>query len=108
MTPLQKAIDAVQEAVINLDVAQTDYERFATFDHPSAQIAYAQMKKPALVAAERQLIAACKLLKAAGWRRPFGLLPKPGEDLAHDPGAECPAHTHEEPPQNPDQDPHQR
>lgn len=86
---LAKAIAEVQAATIELDLAQTDYERFATFEHPAAQIAYATRKKPALMRAEHRLVVACKLLKASGWVRPHGLLAPPAECGSGSPGHTC-------------------
>ena len=100
---IAKAIAELQEAVIALDVAQIDYERFATFAHPAAQISYARSKKPAMVAAEKRLAQACEALKAAGWTKPRALLPEPDEQLVDEPAADGPANAHAEAPHEPNQ-----
>lgn len=105
---LAKAMDELRAAILALDLAETKYLKFADFNNPAQQISWARHHKPAMQAAERRLDAACEALKAAGWVKPRAFLPKPGQDLAHDPASECPAHAHEETPQKPDQQSDQR
>lgn len=74
---LAKAIAELQAAVVALDLAETQYLKFADYATPGQQIAWAQTHKPAMVAAERRLERACVALKASGWRKPRALLQSP-------------------------------
>ncbi len=100
---LAKAIADLQAAVVALDLAETQYLKFADFSTPPEQIAWAQFHKPVLQAAERRVVLACEALKAAGWKKPRGLLPEPREQFVDQPATERPADAHAESPHQPDQ-----